>query len=66
MLTDKTVIISNQPYFYKKAELFPGSAFVVGADTVVRLINVRYLHLKVLLNFFLFSIPFALPAFDHG
>lgn len=36
----KTVIISNQPYFYKKAELFPGSAFVIGADTVVRLINV--------------------------
>lgn len=36
----KTVIISNQPYFYKKAELFPGSAFVIGADTVVRLTNV--------------------------
>ncbi|PPS06596.1 hypothetical protein GOBAR_AA14050 [Gossypium barbadense] len=35
----KTVIISNQPYFYKKAELFPGSAFVIGADTAVRLIN---------------------------
>ncbi|RVX12422.1 hypothetical protein CK203_011741 [Vitis vinifera] len=35
----KTVIISTQPYFYKKAELFPGSAFVIGADTVVRLIN---------------------------
>nr|GMD21156.1 uncharacterized protein LOC109160899 isoform X2 [Ipomoea batatas] len=29
----KTVIISNQPFFYKKAELFPGSAFVIGADT---------------------------------
>lgn len=37
----KTVIISNQPYFYKKAELFPGSAFVIGADTAARLINVR-------------------------
>jgi len=36
----QTVIISNQPYFYKKAELFPGSAFVIGADTAVRLINV--------------------------
>ncbi|XP_073049971.1 uncharacterized protein [Primulina eburnea] len=36
----KTVIISNQPYFYKKAELFPGSAFVIGADTAARLINV--------------------------
>ncbi|KAB1999068.1 hypothetical protein ERO13_D12G121400v2 [Gossypium hirsutum] len=38
-LPGKTVIISNQPYFYKKAELFPGSAFVIGADTAVRLIN---------------------------
>lgn len=39
----KAVIISNQPYFYKKAELFPGSAFVIGADTAARLINVRNL-----------------------
>ncbi|KAF5745242.1 hypothetical protein HS088_TW07G00825 [Tripterygium wilfordii] len=38
----KTIIISNQPYFYKKAELFPGSAFVIGADTVARLINPKY------------------------
>ncbi|XP_057482060.1 uncharacterized protein LOC130768992 isoform X2 [Actinidia eriantha] len=38
----KTVIISNQPYFYKKAELFPGSAFVIGADTEARLINPKY------------------------
>ncbi|KAJ4974038.1 hypothetical protein NE237_007212 [Protea cynaroides] len=38
----KTVIITNQPYFYKKAELFPGSAFVIGADTVARLINSKY------------------------
>lgn len=37
------MIISNQPYFYKKAELFPGSAFVIGADTAARLINVREL-----------------------
>lgn len=41
-MTGKTVIISTQPYFYKKAELFPGSAFVIGADTVVRLINPKY------------------------
>ncbi|KAI0491629.1 hypothetical protein KFK09_025889 [Dendrobium nobile] len=40
--TGKTVIISNQPYFYKKAELFPGSAFVIGADTAIRLINPKY------------------------
>ncbi|KAL8549522.1 hypothetical protein ACS0TY_008380 [Phlomoides rotata] len=38
----KTIIISNQPYFYKKAELFPGSAFVIGVDTAVRLINPKY------------------------
>ncbi|TYH58433.1 hypothetical protein ES332_D08G153200v1 [Gossypium tomentosum] len=35
----QTIIISNQPYFYKKAELFPGSAFVIAAGTAVRLIN---------------------------
>ncbi|XP_022152326.1 uncharacterized protein LOC111020072 [Momordica charantia] len=38
----KSVIISNQPYFYKKAELFPGSAFVIGADTAARLIDPKY------------------------
>lgn len=38
----KTIIISNQPYFYKKCELFPGSAFVIGADTAVRLVNPKY------------------------
>ncbi|XP_037497364.1 uncharacterized protein LOC105636929 [Jatropha curcas] len=38
----KTVIISNQPFFYKKAELFPGSSFVIGADTAARLINPKY------------------------
>ncbi|KAJ3670671.1 hypothetical protein LUZ60_008097 [Juncus effusus] len=38
----KNVIISNQPYFYKKAELFPGSAFVIGADTAIRLVNPKY------------------------
>ncbi|XP_062110033.1 uncharacterized protein LOC133821883 isoform X2 [Humulus lupulus] len=38
----KTVILSNQPYFYKKAEIFPGSAFVIGADTAARLIHPKY------------------------
>uniref|UniRef100_A0A1J3EHH1 Cytidyltransferase-like domain-containing protein n=1 Tax=Noccaea caerulescens TaxID=107243 RepID=A0A1J3EHH1_NOCCA len=38
----KTVIVSNQPYFYKKAELFPGSSFVIGADTAARLVNTKY------------------------
>ncbi|KAG8652218.1 hypothetical protein MANES_06G064900v8 [Manihot esculenta] len=41
-IAGKTVIISNQPFFYKKAELFPGSAFVIGADTAARLINPKY------------------------
>lgn len=39
-IAGKTIIISNQPFFYKKAELFPGSTFVIGADTAVRLVNV--------------------------
>ena len=39
-MAGKTVFISNQPYFYKKAELFPGSAFVIGADTAARLVLV--------------------------
>ncbi|CAO2198025.1 unnamed protein product [Urochloa humidicola] len=38
----KNVIISNQPYFYKKAELFPGSDFIIGADTAARLVNPKY------------------------
>ena len=44
--TGKNVIISNQPYFYKKAELFPGSAFIIGADTAARLVNVSLTHDK--------------------
>jgi len=40
--TGKNVIISNQPYFYKKAELFPGSAFIIGADTAARFVNPKY------------------------
>lgn len=38
----KTVIISNQPFFYKKAEILPGSTFVIGADTAARLIDPKY------------------------
>ncbi|KAL5721949.1 hypothetical protein ACHQM5_005527 [Ranunculus cassubicifolius] len=38
----KTVIISNQPFFYKKAEIFPGSAFVIGADTAARIVHPKY------------------------
>jgi len=38
----KTVIITDQPYFYKKAELLPDSTFIIGADTAARLINPKY------------------------
>ncbi|KAL5723375.1 hypothetical protein ACHQM5_006782 [Ranunculus cassubicifolius] len=38
----KTVIISNQPFFYKKAEIFPGSVFVIGADTAARIVHPKY------------------------
>lgn len=41
-MAGKTVIVSNQPYFYKKAQLFPGSSFVIGADTAARLVNVCF------------------------
>ncbi|KAI5076449.1 hypothetical protein GOP47_0008514 [Adiantum capillus-veneris] len=38
----KTIVFTNQPFFFKKAELLPNSTFVVGADTAVRLINPKY------------------------
>ncbi|KAG0592336.1 hypothetical protein KC19_1G243500 [Ceratodon purpureus] len=38
----KTLVVTNQPYFYKKAELFPDSTFVVGVDTVIRLLDPKY------------------------
>jgi hypothetical protein len=57
-IAGQTVIISNQPYFYKKAELFPGSAFVIGVDTAVRLINVwNCLLLCSILHEFIISFP---------
>lgn len=36
----RIVVVTNQPYFYRKAELFPDSTFVVGFDTAIRLLNV--------------------------
>ncbi|GLJ07051.1 hypothetical protein SUGI_0056560 [Cryptomeria japonica] len=38
----KTIIITNQPYFYKKAELLPDSTFIIGADTVARVVDPKY------------------------
>lgn len=44
----KTLVVTNQPYFYKKAELFPDSTFVVGVDTAIRLLDPKYYgHSKV-------------------
>ncbi|CAM6097460.1 unnamed protein product [Calypogeia fissa] len=38
----KTIIVTNEPLFYKKAEIFPDSTFVIGVDTAVRLITPKY------------------------
>ncbi|KAG0619837.1 hypothetical protein M758_4G169600 [Ceratodon purpureus] len=38
----KPLVVTNQPYFYKKAELFPDSTFVVGVDTALRLVDPKY------------------------
>ncbi|MCU0495107.1 MAG: hypothetical protein MUD01_26260 [Chloroflexaceae bacterium] len=37
-----TLLLSRVPLFSEKAALFPGSAFVVGYDTAVRLLAPRY------------------------
>ncbi|XP_002981133.2 uncharacterized protein LOC9658328 isoform X1 [Selaginella moellendorffii] len=38
----KTMIVTNQPFFYKKAEILPDSTFLVGVDTAMRLVNEKY------------------------
>lgn len=44
--TGKTIIVTNEPFFYKKADILPDTTFVVGVDTAIRLINVSsLLHL---------------------
>ncbi len=37
-----TVVLSCAPLFHTKADLFPGSVFVVGYDTAIRLVAPRY------------------------
>ncbi|MED5442795.1 MAG: hypothetical protein VYC93_01885 [Pseudomonadota bacterium] len=37
-----SVLLTHAPRFTDKAELFPGRTFVVGADTILRVGNVRY------------------------
>ena len=41
-MTGRTVVFTNQPYFFKKAELLPNSTFVIGADTAIRLVDVSF------------------------
>jgi hypothetical protein len=36
------VVLTREPIFAQKARLFPGAAFVVGADTAMRIIAPRY------------------------
>lgn len=35
-------LVSSEPFFLGKARLFPNSVMIVGADTAVRLIDVKY------------------------
>lgn len=37
-----SVVLSRVPLFSQKADLFPGSVFVVGYDTAIRLVDPRY------------------------
>ena len=36
------VMLTRAPRFYQKAKLFPGSTFVIGRDTAVRLVDPKY------------------------
>ena len=36
------IVLTQVPVFYKKSRLLPGCAFIIGADTAVRLVKPRY------------------------
>ena len=36
------IVLTQVPVFYKKSRLLPGCAFIIGADTAVRLVESRY------------------------
>ena len=38
----ESVAVTTTPVFYRKADLFPGCAFVIGWDTATRLVDSRY------------------------
>ena len=42
MFTDHPLAITSAPTFVEKAELFPGTSFVIGADTAIRVIDPRF------------------------
>ena len=39
---ERVCALTRAPLFAHKAKLFPGSTFVVGADTAIRLVNPKY------------------------
>ena len=46
-LTDRDVWLTNQATFSAKAELFPGTTFVLGTDTLKRIGETRFYHHSV-------------------
>ena len=42
VFTDHPLAITSAPTFAQKAELFPGTSFVIGADTAIRVIDPRF------------------------
>lgn len=40
--SDEQIIISKEPYFVDKSTLFPHCVFVLGYDTMIRLLNPKY------------------------
>ena len=37
-----SIVLTQVPVFYKKSRMLPGCAFIIGADTAVRLVESRY------------------------
>lgn len=40
--SESSVILNNAPTFIRKAELYPGVAFIVGMDTAIRILDSRF------------------------
>lgn len=41
---DQAIWLTQAPLFVRKAELFPGTTFVVGSDTLKRFADLRFYH----------------------